>query len=780
MFAKDTPLSDERAVETGQFSQSAPAQPLRTNTVGYFEPHQMAKLAHNGRLYVIADSLGSPDSGQVAAEYVIKRVLRNYYTTSTPDLKERLIETIQQANKDILARNRDRPHHRPMAVTVMTALIHDNKLLVANVGDSSVYIVWDKDIERLNTDKLTEEAKKDEKPPVLLIPEKTEAPPEKPREPVDDLPRLPAALGLEQEVKVETFSRRLFAGDVMVLCSGGLKGYVSDKEIAEAISMHAPNQAILRLINLAAERGNKGHLAISVTKILDTPVAAQSPMPMVMPSDPKWSDWEPSAKSATRPLSKPVPPTLPTAQLSAKPSSKPVKPVEIPLNRSRRPGRGCILATLLLLILCALPVLIWRYAIPPNLLAAIPVIGEADAAVRAWLNSPEPELAETTVPGAEEMEQNSASVQEEATLDTPAPDSPAAGPEATLAAGSNSPLPTPTPGLVTPAATPTPETINQPAPTPNPTPASTIALPANCENLARFVDDVTVEDGTEFAPNAAFNKVWRIRNEGTCPWGPGYTVRFMSGDFFGVQREIPLTEVTEPQATIDIDVPMIAPTVEGSYRGVWQLHNLSGEPFGPTMYLEIAVTPGAAAGAPAPTGDSETLFDFVANAPAAVWLTDQGTVALQQTEISENLELPGSGGMVVLGPTVLRGNAPSQGNVLLTYPDQELASITGNYVVDVPVQPGDTLVATLGFPKLSILSDDGVTFEVSFTPNDGSGQITTLLSETVQYRDSPVTVTAPLTGLEPGQTGVFTLRILAGDSVSQDWAVWIDLRLIRP
>jgi len=38
----------------------------------------------------------------------------------------------------------------------------------------------------------------------------------------------------------------------------------------------------------------------------------------------------------------------------------------------------------------------------------------------------------------------------------------------------------------------------------------------------------------------------------------------------------------------------------------------------------------------------------------------------------------------------------------------------------------------------------------------------------------------PLAGVQSGQTGTFTLRVLGGNSLSRDWAVWIKAQLVRP
>ena len=785
MFAKETPLSDERAVETGQ--QSVPAQgSADAGTVGYHEPHQLTKLAQNGRLYVIGDSVGGAASGQIASQYAVKQILYSYYNSDTPDLEARLLDVIQQTNAEIHERNREHPQRRMMATTVMAVLVHGNKLLVANVGDSRVYVVWDQDIEWLNSPAAKSEKNDDDPDTPKLIPaeatppedlsskdsafETTPLPPT--REPV------PAALGLEPEVKIETFSRRLFAGDVIVLASGSLTGYVAEKEIARAMTKHSPDQAIQRLMALANERGNRSHISISVTRVLSSPVAMRSPLPMIMPKAPTWSDWEKppkpgqssAEKPATRPLSKPVPPSPPVTKSLARPTS-----VDLPLNKpSYDRSRGCLFWFVLLLILCAVPLLAWRYLIPSEFLAAIPILGDVIEQTESLDLDPEQE-AEPEIESAVVEPDGSTQASPTQVVEQSPPLAATTVPTAAVVAENNSPLPTPTAPA---AASETTDTIIIDTPTPTPLPLPTIALPANCESKARFVTDVTVEDGTRLGPATPFDKVWRVRNEGTCPWGPGFSVRFLNGDNLGVTNEARLVDVTNPDETLDIAVSMIAPEENGAYRGVWQLYDLTDQPFGPTMFLEIEVAPGGSVSVD-PTG-ANTLFDFVESASDASWSSGQVQYSPLAATISEELDLPESGGLVAIGPALLRGNVESTGNALLTYPHQDLGFIQGDYLVDVPLQPGDALAATLGFTRLSILSDDGVVFEVSFTPDDGSNQVLTLLSQAVVYRDSPITETFPLEGIQAGQTGAFTLRVLGGESTSRDWALWIDLRLIRP
>lgn len=800
------PISDERAVEAAQLSQPPQAESPQVS-LAYFEPHKLVDLARHGRLYLLADGAGGAAAGHLASQYAVKKILHHYYAADTADPKTRLQQAIQQANADIFERNCQHPQRRPMAATLIAALVQNNKLLVANVGDSRVYVAWDQDIEPLiQTDAPAEESKKSAAlsppipqpaaspfPPVEQPPPKETAPAAEQAKPAgaekrpeaavtpppDSLQqRLPQSLGLQQEVKIDFLSRRLFPGDTVILCSGGLADYLTDTEIARALSRHPPDEAIRRLLALAAERGNRDDVAISTTRVLSSPVALRPPTPAPLPAAPNWRDWDTAPKPATaptRPSATPAAASSPTARLIPTPQTRPPSTDRLPdfaLERPALPWKGCLMAAGVALVICAILLFAGSSLIPPNILAAVPFLNRVESVAEG---NAEPEMVD--LPPTE-------------AADSAGQPEPTAPPAATLVAENNSPVPDTTfdspvfnspvntPAASSseqdtlPAATPTPAATA----TPSPTPLPTITVPADCENKGRFRRDVTIPDGTQLAPAASFEKVWLVQNAGTCPWGPGYTARHIEGEMTGADNVVPLVEVVSPNSEGEVRVPMIAPPASGSYRTTWQLFDLNGEPFGPELYMEIEVT--ASAPAAIDPADVSTLYNFIENFDQATWTAGGVIYTPQATEVTENIQLPPGQGVVAIGPALLRGNQNSNGNVLLTYPDRQTGFIEGVYPVDAPLQPTDTIVATLGFIKLPILPDDGVTFEIAFTPAGGAEQV--IFSQTVQYQDSPVSVVQPLTGVTPGQNGVFTLRARGGNSLSQDWATWIEARLVRP
>ncbi len=141
-----------------------------------------------------------------------------------------------------------------------------------------------------------------------------------------------------------------------------------------------------------------------------------------------------------------------------------------------------------------------------------------------------------------------------------------------------------------PTATPTvtPRLAISAPPTATPTPSPTPTAVPTCVSDAAFVADVTVPDGTVFKPGGRIDKVWRLRNSGTCPWGEGYTWVFIAGDQMGASKT-QAVPATEPGDTADIRVSMYAPDVSGTYRGLWRMKDPGGRFLGPRVSVVIWV-----------------------------------------------------------------------------------------------------------------------------------------------------------------------------------------------
>jgi uncharacterized protein YkwD len=153
------------------------------------------------------------------------------------------------------------------------------------------------------------------------------------------------------------------------------------------------------------------------------------------------------------------------------------------------------------------------------------------------------------------------------------------------------------PTLPGPAAT---QTVPNPTQTPAATESSTSSLPATpnpssaspatptvassqtakqCVDQAGYFGDVTVPDYTSFTQGTVFVKTWRFRNEGTCTWGPNYSLVFVKGDQLGGPTSVPLPDA-KPGDVFDLSITLTAPAQGGSYMGVYEFQDQNGTKFG--------------------------------------------------------------------------------------------------------------------------------------------------------------------------------------------------------
>lgn len=109
---------------------------------------------------------------------------------------------------------------------------------------------------------------------------------------------------------------------------------------------------------------------------------------------------------------------------------------------------------------------------------------------------------------------------------------------------------------------------------------------------SRFVEDVTIMDGTEMAPGLRFTKIWRLRNSGKAPWAPLTKLVHVGGDELGSVVAVPL-ELPEhgllPEQEVEAAVDLVAPEKPGRYVSHWRLASPAGPKFGHRVWVVIQV-----------------------------------------------------------------------------------------------------------------------------------------------------------------------------------------------
>ena len=226
-------------------------------------------------LYIVADGMGGHRAGDVASTLATQEVAEFFKTTLTDDItwpfpfdgnkseeENRLITGIKLANRKIYDRALSSRELHGMGTTVVGLLYAPkrNQVYVAHVGDSRCYRVRNGSIEQLTRDH-------------SLINEYLQAMPELPTEQRDNLPKnvITRALGMHDQVQVDTRIDTPHPGDVYVLCSDGLSGMLNDQEIAEIVTAAGDDLegASKQLIDRANEHGGEDNVTAVVVRVAD-------------------------------------------------------------------------------------------------------------------------------------------------------------------------------------------------------------------------------------------------------------------------------------------------------------------------------------------------------------------------------------------------------------------------------------------------------------------------------------------------------------------------------
>lgn len=120
-----------------------------------------------------------------------------------------------------------------------------------------------------------------------------------------------------------------------------------------------------------------------------------------------------------------------------------------------------------------------------------------------------------------------------------------------------------------------------PSPSASAAPTATLSpSPTSCTEGVGLVEVLQTPDGTIVSPGKAFQRVWRLKNTGTCVWSPAYALVFDQGESMGAPLSLALTTSVAPNQTLDLALGLTAPTTPGAHSGSWLMRDSQGERFG--------------------------------------------------------------------------------------------------------------------------------------------------------------------------------------------------------
>jgi protein phosphatase len=145
------------------------------------------------------------------------------------------------------------PSHSGMATTLSALLLLGRTAFLAQVGDSRIYLLRDGAAKQLTEDHTLVNAKLKRG---LITPEEAAT--------MKNKNVITRAVGHRDYVEVDIFQVALGAGDRFLLCSDGLHGYLEPGEIERVMENGAIEEAPLRFVQLANDRGGKDNISVVV------------------------------------------------------------------------------------------------------------------------------------------------------------------------------------------------------------------------------------------------------------------------------------------------------------------------------------------------------------------------------------------------------------------------------------------------------------------------------------------------------------------------------------
>lgn len=189
----------------------------------------------NGETWmIVCDGMGGATGGNIASETAVATIsekLVNGYHVGMNDnsVKHLIVSAIEAANATVYSRSRNDESLKGMGTTVVLAIIKDNSLYFAHVGDSRLYIVTKDSINQMTTDHSVVQ---------MMIDNGEISPSEAKEHPQKNV--ITRALGVDDTVRIDYCQEIYNEGDVVLLCTDGLTNFVDESKIFEICNKYDP------------------------------------------------------------------------------------------------------------------------------------------------------------------------------------------------------------------------------------------------------------------------------------------------------------------------------------------------------------------------------------------------------------------------------------------------------------------------------------------------------------------------------------------------------------
>ena len=217
----------------------------------------------NEQIYMVADGVGGENTGERASGMVVASIAQNIKKSKMIKLKSedeicrQLNLFIEKANSEIREYAFEHTECFGMATTVVICYIKDKVAYFANAGDSRGYVYRKGKLYQVTEDHsyVNFLVKKG-----LISPDEAET--------HENRNKITKAVGAEAKVEADYYQTEIMDGDVILLCSDGLYGELSNDEICSLINDEGNMSSLAEKMVIEANgHGGRDNITVICLKV---------------------------------------------------------------------------------------------------------------------------------------------------------------------------------------------------------------------------------------------------------------------------------------------------------------------------------------------------------------------------------------------------------------------------------------------------------------------------------------------------------------------------------
>lgn len=218
--------------------------------------------SNSGDVFIVCDGMGGHIGGEIASKLAVFTIKE--FIIKSPDdnsnVSQLIYGALNAANEALHNKTGENPELNGMGTTCVILILKNETAYFGNVGDSRLYLIRNKKIYQLSKDQSFVQELVDQG---IISSEDAETHPRK----NEILQALGVNLKIEPQLNPEGL--KVYKNDKFLLCSDGLSGMISNKEILEIVNQSPVMDACDKLVSLANFNGGTDNITVQIAHILN-------------------------------------------------------------------------------------------------------------------------------------------------------------------------------------------------------------------------------------------------------------------------------------------------------------------------------------------------------------------------------------------------------------------------------------------------------------------------------------------------------------------------------